>query len=107
MSLQASLSAASIVVRRTAVVEAEVDGEVIALDIDNGTCYGLNLVGSRIWKIIAEPSRIDDVCTRLISEYEVDAETCQRDVLSLLEELRGDDLIEVRAALSGVAEHAS
>jgi hypothetical protein len=107
MSLPASLSAASIVVRRDTMVEAEVDGDVVALDIDKGTCYGLNHVGSRIWKIIAEPSRVADVCTRLISEYEVDDETCQRDVLSLLEELRGDDLIEVRPALPGVAEHSS
>ena len=107
MNCQASLSAASIVVRRNTMAEAEVDGDVIALDIDKGTCYGLNKVGSRIWKIIAEPSRVADVCTRLVSEFEVDAETCEREVLSLLEELRGDDLIEVRTAASGFETHSS
>jgi hypothetical protein len=83
----------SIVTRSQGIVEAEADGEVVALNIDKGTCYGLNKVGSRIWSLIGEPKRIGDVCTTLISEYEVDGATCERQVLELLDELRAEGMI--------------
>ena len=98
MGAVADLSVDSIVVRRNCVVEAEVDGEIVALDIDRGTYYSLNTVGSHIWKSIVEPSRVGDMCSRLVSQFDVDPATCERDVLALLEELRGENLIEVIAA---------
>ena len=47
------LSLETVVTRIGGVLEAEVDGEVVALDIEKGTCYGLNKVGSRVWRLIA------------------------------------------------------
>ena len=94
------LSVASIVVRRRGVVAAEVDGEIVALNPDMRTCYGLNKVGSRVWKLIAEPSRVRDICTVLVREYDVDQATCELQVLKLLEELRGEKLVEAVAATS-------
>jgi hypothetical protein len=94
------LSAASIVVRRGGVVAAEVDGEIVALNPDMRTCYGLNKVGSRVWKLIAEPRRVGDICTSLVREYDVDQATCERQVLKLLQELHGEELIEAVAATS-------
>ena len=88
MSDRESLSAQSIVVRNVALMDAEIDGEVVALNVDRGTCHGLNKVGSRIWKMLAEPRRVSDVCASLVSEYEVDDETCERQVLDLLDGLR-------------------
>jgi hypothetical protein len=84
------------VVRGKGLIEAEVDGELVALHIDKGVCYGLNKVGSRVWQLIEQPAKIGDVCARLTSEFDVDAATCERDVLDLLEELRAEGLIEVR-----------
>ena len=87
------LSATSIVKRSDGFIHAEVDHEVVALNIDRGTCYGLNLVGSRIWDILENPVAIDDIFSRLLAEYDVDKATCERQVLDLLEELRGEGLI--------------
>lgn len=91
------LSPAAIVIRRKNVVEAEVDGEVVAFDIDKGNCYGLNKVGTRIWNLIVDPMRIEDLCTQLALEYDVERETCERDVMGLLGELLREELIEVAA----------
>jgi len=87
------LSLASKVVREPDVVEAEIDHEVVAINIETGNCYGLNPVGSRIWNLIAAPVSIGDVCAALISEYQVQKGTCEQQVLSLLEELRAEGLI--------------
>ncbi len=88
-----AVSIASVVTRSGGVVEAEVDGEIVALNIERGTCYGLNRVGSRIWTLLAKPTRIGDVCATLLAEYKVDPDVCEREVLDLLEELRAEGLI--------------
>ena len=87
------LLATSVVERRDGFIEAQVDGELVALNIESGTCYALNTVGSRIWDLLSEPSRIGDLCTTLLSEYRVEPDVCQRDVLDLLEELRAEGLV--------------
>jgi Coenzyme PQQ synthesis protein D (PqqD) len=93
----APLLSSDVVVRGEGIIEAEVDGEVVALHIDRGTCYGLNKVGSRVWQLVAAPMAIRDVCATLVSEYKVDPATCERQVLDLLEELRAEGLIHVNA----------
>ena len=82
-----------VVCRRDGLIETDVDDEVMALSIMQGTCYGMNRVGSRIWKLLAKPVRIDDLCATLLAQYRVDPEVCERQVLDLLEELRAEGLI--------------
>lgn len=97
MSNEPNLNTDTVIVRSDGLIEAEVDGEVVALSIDQGTCYGLNKVGSRIWTLIATPMKVGDLCTQLVAEYDVDMATCERQVLDLLEELRAEKMIEMRA----------
>ena len=83
----------TVVARRDAVVEREIDDEILALSIEQGICYGMNRVASRIWKLLAKPTRICDLCTTLLAAYRVDSDACERQVLDLLEELRTEGLI--------------
>jgi hypothetical protein len=82
-----------VVGRRDGLIEVEIDGEIVALHIEQGTCYGLNRQGSRIWNLLAQPIRIRDLCALLLAAYKVDADVCKRQVLDLLEQLRGEGLI--------------
>jgi len=84
----------TVVARRDGLVEAEIDDEILALSIEQGVCYGMNRVGSRIWKLLAKPIRICDLCATLLAAYRVDPDACERQVLDLLEELRSEGLIE-------------
>jgi hypothetical protein len=90
-----SLSSHSFVVLNGGLVEAEVDGEVVALSIEHGTCYGLNRVGSRIWKLIEKPIRISELCAALRADYSVEPDVCEREVLDLLEQLRAEGMISL------------
>ena len=87
------LSPATVVARCDGLIDAEIDNEIVALNIANGTCYGLNSVGSRIWRLLAAPIRIRDICARLLTEYDVEPTACERQVLDLLEELHAEGLI--------------
>lgn len=77
---------------------AEVNGELIGISVEQGTCYGFNGVGSRIWALLAEPRSLDDLCALLLAEFEVDAERCRAEVVALLEELRAEGLVRATAA---------
>jgi hypothetical protein len=89
-------SLSTLFVRAAGFAEAEVDGEVVALSIDKGICYGLNNVGSRIWRELTVPVSIRDICGRLLCDYRIDQVTCEQEVLALLEELRAEGLVEAR-----------
>jgi len=81
--------------RSSAVLEAEVGDEVVALHAEKGFCYGLNKIGSRIWRLTAAPVRVGDICSHLQQEYDVQASVCQADVLELLEGLQAEGLIDL------------
>lgn len=101
MNQPAELSLESVIVRASSVVDAEVDGEVVAMSVVKGTLYGLDPIASRIWNMIAVPTRLGDLCTNLVAEYDVDAETCARDVLALLRDLHREGVIETAPAAAG------
>lgn len=87
------LSLASVVVRTDGFLEAEIDNEIVALSIPQGTCYAFNRVGSRIWALLASSVRVSDLIAILLTEYQVDADVCEHQALDLLEELRTAGMI--------------
>jgi len=76
-------------------IEAVVDDEILALSIEQSTCYGMNPTASRIWTLLASPIRISDLCAALLATYKVDPSICERQVLDLLEKFRAEGLIEI------------
>jgi len=84
--------------RRGEMIETEVDGELVALHIDNGTCYGFNGTATRIWSMIEQPRLLSELTQELVGEYDVDDATCEAELRELLDELAADGLVEIRPA---------
>jgi len=85
------------VMRRTAtLLEAEVDGEVVALDVARGQCYGLDSIGSYVWRLLENDTCIVEICSVLTSEYGVDFEVCKKDVLDLIVNLESAGLLAIK-----------
>ena len=93
LSKSSPLSVYSVVSRKAGFIEAEIEGEVVALNLETGTCYGLNQVGSRIWHMLATSTHVSDICEALLAEYSVGSDDCERQVLDLLEDLYSEGLI--------------
>jgi hypothetical protein len=81
------------IIRCEDLLEADVNGEIVALHIDKGQCYGMNAVASRVWQLLAEPTSPDRICEKLVQEYDVDEATCRSQVASLLADLSAEGLI--------------
>ena len=74
---------------------SDLGGETVILNLKSGTYYGLNPTGTFVWNLIQEPKTIEDLRTAILSEYEVDAAVCDRDLKSLLQKLMEQSMIEV------------
>lgn len=73
----------------------EVDGEAVLLSLDEGCYYGLDEVGTTIWKLIDEEKlEPDQVVARLTEIYEVETEQAREDLDRFLAELRESGLIQ-------------
>ncbi|MGB8523085.1 MAG: PqqD family peptide modification chaperone [Candidatus Acidiferrales bacterium] len=98
--MDASLSVHSIVVAASEQVSCPLGEESAILSLKNSVYYGINPVGTRVWSLLKQPRRVEELRDTLLKEYEVDAELCERDLLNLLEKMRSEGLIEVRGAAS-------
>jgi hypothetical protein len=92
------MSQSHLVRRSSELIEAEVDGELVALHVESGTCYGFNGTATRIWSLVERPMRIGEIRDALLAEYDVDAATCEEQLMALLGELESDRLIEIDRA---------
>jgi hypothetical protein len=71
--------------------------EAVMMSIAKGQYYGLNAVASRIWELLDKPQSIAELCTQLSEEFEVDAQTCEAEVLKFVEDLIDNGLIHAAA----------
>ena len=92
-----SISPETVFRKSAELLESDVDDEIVALDVNKGQCYGLNAVGSRVWKLLDTPMSLHEICLSLQDEYEVAPEVCQAEVSRLLADLQSEGLVEAQA----------
>lgn len=78
------------------VVARMVGDEVVILDLDAGTYFGLDPVGARIWELIGEGLTLSNVRDRMLNEYDTQSDTLEQDILELIKALREESLVAVR-----------
>lgn len=75
------------------VLARQIGGETVMLDLAQGTYFGLDPVGARIWQLLAEGKTLAEVCDAMMTEYDVTRDDIERDVARLAEELADRGLI--------------
>lgn len=84
---------------RDGLLHRELDGETVLLDPDRGVYYGLNEVGTAVWRALqtesGSPRSLRDVHATVLEEYDVQAETLWADLLELVDELAERELVDV------------
>ena len=66
---------------------AKVGNELVMMSAAKGNYIGLSEVGARIWELIEQPRSLDEVCARLVEEYDVAPDVCRGEVELFLREL--------------------
>ena len=82
-------------------VSCDLGGEASILNLNSSVYYGLDAVGARVWNLIQVPVKVATIRDTLLQEYDVERETCERDLLDLLGQLAAAELIEVEDLRQG------
>lgn len=76
-------------------LSSDQSGNVVILGLKDGMYFELNEVGARIWHLVQQPRSIQSVLDTLLEEYEVSAEQCETDLLSLAEAMLKRGLVDL------------
>lgn len=71
------------------------DDSLVMMCLEKNAYYGLESVGKRIWEMLEEKTSTGKIIDELMSEFDVDKEQCEKDVLSLLSDLQKENIIVV------------
>ena len=85
----------TIISRSPSVLAAEVDGEVVMMSIQQGQYFGLDDIGSDIWRRIEPPCSFAALIDGLTADYDADRATILADVHSLLLRMAEQDVVKL------------
>ncbi len=91
----ATLSSNTLIVASGEQVSCDLGGETVILSLHDSNYYGLDSVGSFVWKLLQQRRLVQEVCSALLDAFEVTPERCEEDVLALLGNLADRGLIQV------------
>lgn len=66
---------------------AEANGETVMMSVETGTYVGLNVMGARIWDLLAEPHELETLCAILVRDFDVTPEICRAETQAFLDTL--------------------
>ena len=85
----------TVVARRPEAITRAAGDTLLMLDPRRDSYFELDPVGRRIWELLEEPQPVEALCSALVTEFAVPAETCRADVLAFLEELAAAELVTI------------
>ncbi|MBA2506066.1 MAG: PqqD family protein [Thermoleophilaceae bacterium] len=80
------------------VTSRRLDDELVLLNLDSESYFGLDAVGTRIWELISSSPTLAEAYRQLLSEYDVTEAPLREDMEKLLAQLVDSGLIELRPA---------
>ena len=79
--------------RNSTVLTAQVDTEIVMMSIEQGRYFGLDNIGSDIWKRIDPPCSFGDLVDGLAADYNADRAIIASDVRQLLDQMLKQNVI--------------
>jgi hypothetical protein len=74
-----------------------VGNEMVILSLKNQAFFGLDEVGTNIWKALTTAHSIQEAFEALLKEYDVDRDSLKQDIDDLLKQLVDRGLVEIIA----------
>ena len=65
------------------------------IDFDSGKYFMIKGVGNDIWDRIQSEVSVEDLIKGLLSEYDIDENTCEADVINFLNKLAEHDFLQI------------
>ena len=75
------------------VMARQVGDETVILDLNNGTYFGLEPVGTRIWQLLTEGQSLANISSAMVEEFDVTLDVVQADTQRLVNDLLSRGLL--------------
>ncbi|MEY8096914.1 PqqD family protein [Falsihalocynthiibacter sp. S25ZX9] len=72
---------------------SKVGEETVILHLENGTYYGLDSLGTRVWELLEKGTTVPEICNALLPKYKVSAGILNADITAFVLEMRSHDLV--------------
>lgn len=82
-------------------VFTEIPGETVILDERSGRYFGLDDVGTFVWRLLRQTTTLRSLVAAVTEEYDVAADVCEEDLRALLGDLRSADLVAIGSEARG------
>jgi Coenzyme PQQ synthesis protein D (PqqD) len=89
------MTASRCVVPSRDVVVRSLNGERVLLNLRNGNCYGLDLVGASVWEQLEAGRTLEWLAGFVSGKFELDPDHGMSDLISFTQDLREHGLIDV------------
>ena len=80
------------------VLVRELDGESVLLNLATNSYFGLDTVGTGMWRALTTSDSIQAAYDALLAEYDVAPDLLRRDLEELIEKLAASGLLQVAAS---------
>ncbi len=90
---QANIGETTLITRSSGLLTAPVRDEIVMMDIDSGLYYGLDDIGSEIWRRLEAPHKFGDLVNSLVADYDADRAVIAEDVRKLLSVLAEHEVV--------------
>ena len=77
------------------VLVREVDDESVFLNLATDSYFGLDAVGTDMWRALTTTGSVQEAYEALLAEYEVDPDKLRQDLQALIEKLVAHGLLEI------------
>lgn len=77
------------------IITRELDNEIVILDMEAGSYFGLDPIGSRMWSLFSSGKSLDEMCDEIVNEYDASKDEVLRDALALAEQLTNKRMLEI------------
>ncbi|AKP52629.1 PqqD family protein [Cyclobacterium amurskyense] len=74
----------------------EIEGDIVMMDVSNGSYATLNETGKSIWLLLENPKTISEITEALLAEYEVSKEQCEKTVNEFLKKMAEANAIVIK-----------
>ncbi len=71
----------------------EIEGEVVAVDLETSSYLGANEAGAVLWRALATGATKEELAALLVAEFDIDAEQAASDTDAFVAQLRENDLL--------------
>lgn len=96
--MSSAIKSNTVVERTVELIQMEIDGDLVALDIDGGNCFGFNATATRVWQMLEQPQSVDAIVAMLTEEFAIDHDECQAAVVALIDEMADRKLVRIQAS---------